>query len=113
MKIWSGKQNFNPSALTDTDSDGNVVTGKDVYDNNPTGSLPNRGFMPQFLSEYIHFLKHRKTLEITASMEAAEIADIQWESYYEIAGYRCFIDKISFSADANGMGIVTFRVYCI
>lgn len=117
LKLWAGKQGSGPvMENVPIIGEGGEVTGWEeevVYDNNPTGPLPNRGLVPQFLSEYIHFLKNRKTLEIVVRMEAAEISGIQWDEYYEIAGYRCFIDKVSLTASSDGMDTVTLRVYCI
>lgn len=113
LKLWSGKQNFDPSNLVSYDESGHQITGADVYDNNPTGPLPNRGLVPQFLSEYLHFLKHRKTLEIVAEMEVAEIVNIKWDKYYRVAGYRCLLNKVSFEAGNGGIGLVTLEVYCI
>lgn len=113
LKLWSGKQNFNPKNLVDYDEDGNQITGAAVYNNNPTGPLPNRGIVPQFLWEYLHFLKHRKPLEIVATIEVAELANIHWEKYYEVAGFRCLLNKLSFDVTSGGIGKVTMEVYCI
>lgn len=113
LKLWSGKQNFNPKNLVDYDENGNQITGSAVYDNNPTGPLPNRGLVPQFLWEYLHFLKYRKTLEIVVTIEVAELANIHWEKYYEVAGFRCLLNKLSFDVTNSGIGKVTMEVYCI
>lgn len=113
LKLWANKQNFNPKNLTGLDDSGKQITGADVYNNNPTGPLPNRGLVPQFLSEYLYFMKHRKPLEFVLEMEVADIANIKWQKYYKIAGYRLLIDKISFDVTNNGIGLVTMNVYCI
>lgn len=113
LKIWNNKQNFDPSKLVGEDENGNVITGSAVYDNNPTGPLPNRGLVPQFLSEYLYFLKNRKTLSIVCELEIAELVNIKWDKYYNIAGYRCLLNKISFDIDNSGIGLVTMEVYCI
>lgn len=113
LKLWAGKDNFDPKNLVDYDENGNQITGSAVYDNNPTGPLPNRGLVPQFLSEYLHFLKHRKTLEIVATIEVAELVNIHWDKYYEVAGFRCLLNKLSFDITSSGIGKVTMEVYCI
>lgn len=113
LKIWNNKQNFDPSKLVGEDDKGNVITGAEVYNNNPTGPLPNRGLVPQFLSEYLYFLKNRKTLSIVCELEIAELVNIKWDKYYNIAGYRCLLNKISFDVDNDGIGLVTIEVFCI
>lgn len=109
LKLWTGKQNLKPMEIVDAET-GEVTQG---YNNNPTGALPNRGLATQFLSEYLHFMKNRKPLEIVCKMEIAELANIQFDKYYRVNGYRCFIDKISFNATNNGIGEVTLDVFCI
>lgn len=113
LRIWNNKQNFDPSKLVGEDDKGNVITGAAVYNNNPTGPLPNRGLVPQFLSEYLYFLKHRKVLSIVCELEIAELVNIKWDKYYNIAGYRCLLNKISFDVDNDGIGLVTIEVFCI
>lgn len=109
LKLWTGKQNLKPMEIVDAET-GEVTQG---YNNNPTGALPNRGLATQFLSEYLHFMKNRKPLEIVCRMEISELANIQFDKYYRVNGYRCFIDKISFNATNNGIGEVTLDVFCI
>lgn len=110
LKLWCGKQNLKTDTISDTD---NNLTGKDAYNNNPTGPLSNRGLVPQYLFEYLYFLKNRKPLEIELEMEVSEIANIKWDEYYDIAGYRILLDKISFTVTNDGIGMVTMEVYCI
>lgn len=113
LRIWNNKQNFDPKNLVGEDEEGNSISGAAVYDNNPTGPLPNRGLVPQFLSEYLHFLKYRKKLVIVGEMEVVELTQIRWEKYYKIEGYRCLLNKISFDVSDEGIGLVTLEVYCI
>jgi hypothetical protein len=108
LKLWANKTNFDAKYLV---KDGEK--GTDVFNNNPTGVLPNRGLVYQFLYEYIHFLQYRKEVEYVLEMDASVIAQIQWDKWYEIDGKRCLINSISFDADANGIGMVTLNVYFI
>jgi hypothetical protein len=112
LKIWNCKQELDTSNLT-MGEDGKVFSGDEVYNNNPTGILPNRGLVPQFLFEYLHFLKHRKQVEYVLEMEPSVIAQIQWDKWYEIDGKRCLINSVSYDVDKNGIGMVTLNVYFI
>ena len=113
LKLWSGKQNFDASTLTSVDENGNTITGKDVYDNNPTGPLPNRGLVPQFLSEYLHFLKNRKPITVVGNMHVSELLNIEWDKYHEVAGYKGLLDKIKFTISMEGMSEVTVEHFII
>ena len=113
LKLWSGKQNFDPSSLASVDSEGNAVTGADVYNNHPTGPLPNRGLVPQFLSEYLHFLKHRKPITVVGYTHISELLNIEWDTYYEISGYRGLLDKIKFTVSMEGLSAVTVDHFVI
>ena len=113
LKLWSGKQNFDPSALVEVDSEGNTITGKDVYNNNPTGPLPNRGLVPQFLSEYLHFMKHRKPISVVGNIHVSELLNVEWDKYHDVAGYRGLLDKIKFTVSMEGMSEVTVDHFII
>lgn len=109
LKLWTGKQNLKPMETVDK-STGEVTLG---YNNNPTGPLPNRGLATQFLSEYFHFMQNRKPIEIVCQMEIAELANLHFDKYYRINGYRCLIDKASFNVSSNGISEVTLNVFLI
>lgn len=113
LKLWNGKQNFDPSSLVSVDSEGNTTTGKDVYDNNPTGPLPNRGLVPQFLSEYLHFKKYRKPISVVGYMHISELVNVDWDKYHTVAGYRGLLDKIKFTVSMEGMSPVTVEHFVI
>ena len=113
LKLWSGKQNLDPSHLAEVDSEGNSLTGADVYNNNPTGPLPNRGLVPQFLSEYLHFRKNRKPITLVGNIHVSELLNIEWDKYYEVDGYHGLLDKIKFSVSMNGMSEVTVEHFLI
>lgn len=113
LKLWSGKQNFDPASLVGVDEEGNTITGKDVYNNNPTGPLPNRGLVPQFLSEYLHFMKHRKPISVVGYMHVSELVNIEWDKYHEVAGYRGLLDKIKFTLSMEGISPVTVEHFVI
>lgn len=77
-----------------------------------TGELKYRGLAPQFYADYIHFLTRRKTLTFTGRANVAFLSSIKWEYPYLIEGYRCFINKISFSVSPkSGIGEVKLEVY--
>ncbi len=109
LKIWAGKQNLENTDYIDP------VTGQTMpgYANNPTGPLPNRGLATQFYSEYFHFMRNPKSIEVVSEMEIAELPNIQFDKYYLVNGFRCFIDKVSFTASQNGISEVTMEVFCI
>lgn len=113
LKLWNGKQNFDPSSLTSVDEIGNTITGKDVYNNNPTGPLPNRGLVPQFLSEYLHFMKHRKPISVVGNIHVSELLNVEWDKYHDVAGYRGLLDKIKFTVSMEGMSEVTVDHFVI
>lgn len=109
LKIWNGKQNL-PKDFKTTDSE-NFETV--VYNNNPTGPLPNRGLVPQFLSELLHFLKHRKPISVVGNIHVSELVNVEWDKYYDVAGYRGLLDKIKFSVSMEGMSEVTVEHFII
>lgn len=113
LKLWNGKQNFDPSSLVSVDSDGNATTGKDVYNNNPTGPLPNRGLVPQFLSEYLHFRKHRKPISVVGYMHVSDLVNVEWDKYHTVAGYKGLLDKIKFTVNMEGISPVTVEHFVI
>lgn len=113
LKLWNGKQNFDPSSLASVDEEGNTTTGADVYNNNPTGPLPNRGLVPQFLSEYLYFRKHRKPITVKGYMHVSELMNIEWDKYYNVAGYRGLLDKIKFTVSMEGISVVTVEHFVI
>lgn len=113
LKLWNGKQNFDPSTLAEMDNEGNTLTGADVYNNNPTGPLPNRGLVPQFQSEYLHFRKYRKPISVTGDVHISELVNIEWDKYHDVAGYRGLLNKIKFSVSMNGISEVTVEHYII
>ena len=109
LKIWNGKQNL-PKNFKTTDHE----TFKTVeYNNNPTGPLPNRGLVPQFLSEYLHFLKNRKPISVVGNIHVSELLNVEWDKYYDVAGYRGLLDKIKFTVSMEGMSEVTIDHYMI
>ena len=113
LKLWSGKQNFDPSSLVEVDAQGNTLTGADVYNNNPTGPLPNRGLVPQFNAEYLHFLKHRKPISVTGHIHISELLHIEWDKYHDVAGYHGLLDKIKFEVSMEGMSAATVEHFAI
>lgn len=112
LKLWCCKQNFDPSCLDYTE-DGQHHPGEEIYNNNPTGPLPNRGLVPQFLYEYLYFLQHNRMLVIELYLEVSELINLRWEKYYHISQYRCLLNKVSFDLTQDGIGLVTLEVYIV
>lgn len=113
LKLWNCKQNFDPSCLDYKDKNQELHPGEEIYNNRPTGILPNRGIVPQFLSEYLYFCQHRRLIVIEVYMEVSELINVKWEKYHRIAGYRCLLNKISFDVTHGGIGVVTIEAYMI
>lgn len=109
LKIWNGKQNL-PKNFKTEDSETFATV---EYNNNPTGPLPNRGLVPQFLSEYLHFLKNRKPISVVGNIHVSELLNVEWDKYYDVAGYRGLLDKIKFTVSMEGMSEVTIDHYMI
>lgn len=109
LKIWNNKQNLLVPHMTQDGKTGEYME----YNNNPTGPLPNRGLVPQFLSEYLHFMKHRKPISVVGNIHVSELVNIEWDKYYDVAGYRGLLDKIKFTVNMEGMSEVTVEHYMI
>lgn len=75
--------------------------------------LPDRGLVPKFLSEYMHFLANRKLIRIIARMTVAQLVNIDWSRKYRIGEYIGFINKLSFDIDNNGLSEVEIELYMI
>lgn len=94
--------------------DGQILCNADEVDNagNITRKVRSRGLKDSFMSEYIHWLMHRKLVEIQFRCEAAQLVDIQWGKRYRIGEYVFFWNKLNYTAtDKHGLGIVTAQVY--
>lgn len=109
LKIWNGKQNL-PLKFTGVDSDTHAAV---EYNNNPTGPLPNRGLVPQFLSEYLHFRKHRKPISVVGYMHVSDLVNVEWDKYHTVAGYKGLLDKIKFTVNMEGISPVTVEHFVI
>lgn len=109
LKIWNNKQNLPTPHLSHDWQSGASVE----YNNNPTGPLPNRGLVPQFLSEYLHFMKHRKPISVVGNIHVSELLNVEWDKYHDVAGYRGLLDKIKFTVSMEGMSEVTVDHFII
>ena len=109
LKLWNGKQNLPEDYKTQDSTTGNYVE----YNNNPTGPLPNRGLVPQFLSEYFHIMKHRKPISVVGNIHVSELLNVEWDKYHDVAGYRGLLDKIKFTVSMEGMSEVTVEHFVI
>ena len=111
LKLWNGKQNFDPTNATGFDADGNMIKGEEAYNNNPTGVLPNRGLIPQFLQEYITFLKEHKTIEVKGELNPAQLINIPWTKWTTIDKYKGLLNEITLEISDNGISNVTIQHY--
>lgn len=111
LKLWSGKQNFDATNATGFDNEGNIVKGKEAYNNNPTGLLPNRGLVPQFLQEYLTFLKEHKTIEVEGELNPVQLLNIPWTKWTTIDKYKGLLNEITLDISDNGISNVKIEHY--
>lgn len=98
------------------EKDGKILCNEDQRDDegNIETKVRTRGLYDTFMSEYAHFLLHRKKLQVKFRCEVAELANIQWGKRYNIGGYIGWINKLSYTISAEeGLGVVTAEIYQI
>lgn len=88
-----------------------LVAEKDGY---PIGdNYRNRGLAAKFLSEYLYFMAHRKTVVLTVKMSITQIIGIDFLKRYKVGDYVGFINKISYTLTNYGMEDVTIELYTL
>lgn len=88
-----------------------LVAEKEGY---PIGdNYKNRGLVSKFLSEYLYFMAHKKTVMLTVKMSITQIINIDFLKRYRIGNYVGFINKVSYSLTANGIEDITIELYTL
>lgn len=73
----------------------------------------NRGLVAKFLSEYLYFLEHRKTVLLDVKMNITQLINLDFLKKYKIGDFVGFINKVSYTMTANGMENVTIEMYTL
>lgn len=72
-----------------------------------------RGLVSKFLSEYLYFLAHRKTVLIEVDMNIVQLINLDMMKRHKIGDFVGFINSISYSMTVNGMEDVTIEMYTL
>lgn len=72
-----------------------------------------RGLFDKFYTEYAYFVVNRKIVRMKCRMEMADILNIDWTKRYKIGDYIGFINKYSYTINAEGMSDVELEMYYI
>lgn len=116
LKITAYKHDEQGNPLTD--DQGNILCADDERDinGNITRKIRSRGLYDSFMSEYVHFLLHRKKFAIRMICEIAELADIpnHWGSRYQIGNLVGWVNKIKTHVTAiAGLEEVEIEFFCL
>ena len=86
---WAENPLVNPDIV-------NAVTGKIEK------KIKSRGLFDSFLSEYAHFILHRRMYRVQIECSAAQVADVpnHWDRRFRINGLVGFINKLSYTLHA-------------
>ena len=88
-----------------------LVAEKDGF---PIGdSYKNRGLVAKFLSEYLYFMAHKKTIVLTVKMGITQIINIDFLKRYKIGEYVGYINKVSYTLSSTGMEDVEIELYTL
>lgn len=99
-----------------TDDSGNILCQSDRYDQdgNMVERIASRGLFDTFISEYAHFVKNRKKLELKIRCESAELSNIQWDKRYDIGGIVGWINKLKYTLSLKtGISEVAVEMYVL
>ena len=88
------------------------VQGKDYFPITETYAQ-KRGLFDKFYTEYAYFVVNRKIVRMKCRMEMADILNIDWTKRYKIGDYIGFINKYSYTINAEGMSDVELEMYYI
>ena len=86
---WADHPLVNPDIV-------NAATGKIEK------KIKSRGLFDSFLSEYAHFILHRRMYRVRIECSAAQVADVpnHWDRRFRINGLVGFINKLSYTLHA-------------
>lgn len=88
-----------------------LVAEKDGY---PIGdNYKGRGLVAKFLSEYLYFMAHKKTVTLTVRMSITQITGIDFLKRYRIGNYVGFINKVSYTLTNYGIEDVAVEIYVL
>lgn len=88
-----------------------LVAEKDGF---PIGdSYKNRGLVAKFLSEYLYFMAHKKTIVLTVKMGITQIINIDFLKRYKIGEYVGYINKVSYTLSDTGIEDVEIELYTL
>lgn len=88
-----------------------LVAEKDGF---PIGdSYKNRGLVAKFLSEYLYFMAHKKTIVLTVKMGITQIINIDFLKRYKIGEYVGYINKVSYTLSSIGIEDVEIELYTL
>ena len=88
-----------------------LVAGKDGF---PVGDqYADRGLVGKFLSEYLYFMVHKKTVVLTVRAGITQIVGIDFLKRYRIGEYVGFINKVSYTLTVRGMENVQIELYTL
>lgn len=88
-----------------------LIAGKDGF---PIAKeYASRGLVSTFLAEYFYFIQHKKMIILTVHMSITQIIGINYFKKYKIGNYVGFINKVSYTLDAYGIGEVTIELYML
>ena len=88
-----------------------LVAEKDGY---PIGdNYKGRGLVAKFLSEYLYFMAHKKTVTLTVKMSITQIIGIDFLKRYKVGDYVGFINKVSYTLTNYGVENVAVEMYVL
>ena len=116
MKITAWKHDEHGNPLTD--EHGNILCAEDEYDQegNISKKIRSRGLYDSFMSEYVHFLLHRKKYLIKMLCEVAELAELpnHWGERHTIGPLTGWINKVkTHVSQISGLSEVEIEFYAI
>lgn len=88
-----------------------LVAGKDGY---PVGErYADRGLAGKFLSEYLYFMSHKRTVTLTVRTGITRIVGIDFLKRYRIGEYVGFVNKVSYTLTVRGMEDVQIELFTL
>ena len=73
----------------------------------------NRGLVSKFLSEYLYFMAHKKTVTLLVDMTVSQIINVDFSRRYRIGDYCGFINRINYTLGVDGARDVEIELYTL